>query len=105
MKVSIETVGATPPPQPKRLADIGNGTFFIGAIDDAPFSGPYLKIGSVTENHWVVARLSTMAGAVWVSSREKDREATVTGYAEIPVTELVLRRTMPGIADGSHDRT
>ena len=73
------------------LGSIPNGTFFMGAIGDTPFSGPYLKIGSISAETWVVARLSTMGGGVWVSSRAEDAKAVVEGYQVLDVAEVVLR--------------
>lgn len=90
LKVKIECFQCNPP---KPLRDIGNGEFFTGSIaigaNATKSLGPWLKIGSITMDTWVVACLERMEGGVFVSRRDDD--AVVLNYQPLNVREVVLR--------------
>lgn len=76
-------------PESRPLQGIPNGTIFTGVIDGFVSSGPFIKIGSVTQRLWVVAKLEAMEGCVWTS--EKDTAVRVAHYRALPVRQVVLR--------------
>lgn len=75
------------------LRDIPNGTFFNGRIDEYVSQGPFLKVGSASTRTWVVVKLESMQGCVWVSGRND--QAAIDGYEPLQVDEVVLR-SVPG---------
>lgn len=72
----------------KLLRDIPNGTFFTGSIDGFVSAGPFLKVGSVTEKTWVVVKLESMEGGVWVSGRNSD--SYVSDFQALDIRRIAL---------------
>lgn len=107
IRVTIEPRGIQKP-----LKDIPNGTFFMGAIEDSSYGGPFLKVGSVGERVWIVVRLGLMEGFVYVSTRQRDAEQHVRDFHQLNVAEVILscrnehaRTVVEGVASVTGDGT